>query len=65
MADIALKPKPKNRAEFLSIPVNFRLSKRSYKALQKLAAKEGLRTSPFLRTHVHKLLNEQSAKGKC
>lgn len=46
----------------LSVPVNFRLSKRSYRALQKLAAKEGLRVSPFLRTNVHRLLNESGLK---
>lgn len=43
----------------LTVPVNFRLSVRSYKGLQELAAKDGLRISPFLRSHIYRLLREQ------
>ena len=48
--------------DMLTVPVNFRLSVRSYKALQELAAKDGLRLSPFLRSHIYKLLRGLASK---
>ena len=46
----------------LTVPVNFRLSVRSYKALQELAARDGLRLSPFLRRHIFMLLRSLTSK---